>query len=208
MAQRSALLRTIRAAFGDHQDIVGAVASGRFVALHRTPSRRLADTHLDLRGRCRQLVEEIGQRHGLAARAGVGAAATSVASLRESYEDASTALRLGPLVDPAAAVYSVDDVRIFQLVATVSQRTRARFADATALALRAQPDWPVLRQTVVAWCESGFSLVRASAALHIHRNTLIYRLEKIAQLTGRSTRDHRGTLALYLACLADYLDDQ
>jgi hypothetical protein len=28
-----------------------------------------------------------------------------------------------------------------------------------------------------------------------------------AELTGRSTRDHRATLALYLACLADQLDD-
>jgi carbohydrate diacid regulator len=43
--------------------------------------------------------------------------------------------------------------------------------------------------------------------LHIHRNTLIHRLNKVARLTGRPTRDHRAALALYLACLADQLDD-
>ncbi|MFF7655802.1 PucR family transcriptional regulator [Streptomyces sp. NPDC007983] len=71
--------------------------------------------------------------------------------------------------------------------------------------LRTQPDWPVLRETVVAWCENGFNLVRASAALHIHRNTLVYRMNKIEHISGRSLRD-RGALSLYLACLADQLD--
>jgi carbohydrate diacid regulator len=73
--------------------------------------------------------------------------------------------------------------------------------------LRARPDWRALRQSLIAWCETGFNLVHAATALHIHRNTLVYRLNKIAQLTGRSPRDHRAALALYLACLADQLYD-
>ncbi|MFF8938258.1 helix-turn-helix domain-containing protein [Streptomyces paradoxus] len=48
-------------------------------------------------------------------------------------------------------------------------------------------------------------LVRASAALHIHRNTVVYRMNKIEQLTGRPLREHRTAMALYLACLADRL---
>jgi len=43
---------------------------------------------------------------------------------------------------------------------------------------------PLLRRTIITWSESGFSLVRAAAVLNIHRNTLVYRLDKIAQLTG------------------------
>ncbi len=58
-----------------------------------------------------------------------------------------------------------------------------------------------------AWCECGFNLVGASAALHINRNTLIYRMKKIEQVTGHPLRDHRATLTRYLACLADQLDD-
>jgi carbohydrate diacid regulator len=65
----------------------------------------------------------------------------------------------------------------------------------------------VLRETVIAWCEAGFNLVRAATALHVHRNTLVYRLGKIAQLTGRPVRDYPAAVALYLACLSDQLDD-
>lgn len=51
----------------------------------------------------------------------------------------------------------------------------------------------------------GFNLVRAAEALHVHRNTVVYRMQKIEQLTGRPLRDHRTTMALYLACLSDEL---
>lgn len=53
----------------------------------------------------------------------------------------------------------------------------------------------------------AISLVRASAALYIHRNTLVYRLGKIEDVGGRSVHDHRASLALYIACLADQLDE-
>jgi hypothetical protein len=63
-----------------------------------------------------------------------------------------------------------------------------------------------LRSTIMVWCESGYSLVEASKALYIHRNTLIYRLNKIEVLLGRSPRDYEHAFALYLACLFDSMD--
>jgi len=60
----------------------------------------------------------------------------------------------------------------------------------------------------MAWCESGYNLVEASKALYIHRNTLIYRLSKIEELTNKSPRDYEHAFALYLACLLDSMDDR
>jgi carbohydrate diacid regulator len=65
----------------------------------------------------------------------------------------------------------------------------------------------VLRETLIAWAESGFNLVRAAALLHIHRNSLLYRLDKISTRIGRSCREPRQGLALYLAALTDRLDE-
>jgi carbohydrate diacid regulator len=97
-------------------------------------------------------------------------------------------------------------LRAHQVLAAVGQRTRTRLVTLVAGQLVSQPDWPDLRRTLVAWCESGFNLVHTAQALHIHRNTLIYRLEKIERLTGTPWRDHRTSLTLYLACLADQLN--
>ncbi|MGO4755918.1 PucR family transcriptional regulator, partial [Streptomyces sp. 2MCAF27] len=173
--------------------------------LHRLPEQRSASRVMTA---CQRLTDLVGGRHGLEARVGIGEPAASVGGLHDSYQDACDALRLGSRVAPELPVHLVSDLRAHQLLAATGQHTRTRLLALTAADLREQPDWPVLRDTVVAWCENGFNLVRASSALHIHRNTLVYRMNKIEQISGRPLRDHRTTLALYLACLADQLDTQ
>ncbi len=204
---RSELLRTIREVFADPQDAVTTMASGRFAVLHRVPRRQTSEAAAVTTAACRRVVDVIALHHELAARAAVGDVATSVAGLHDSYQDACDALRLGARVARETAVHTIGDLRLHQVLATVGHRTRARLVDLVVGPLRAQPDWPELRRTVVTWCEHGFSLVRTSAALYIHRNTLLYRLGKIERLSGQTLRDHRTSLALYIACLADQLDD-
>jgi carbohydrate diacid regulator len=210
-ALRAALLRAVRARFDDPQDIIAALTPDRFAALRRLPVARTATPvaavpGADLVALCRQIVDDIGQRFDLPARIGVGDRTGSVAGLRDSYHDAVIALRLGRSDSDQPAVHTIDDLRIHQLLASVGQHARARFSDALIGGLRAESDWPALRHTLVGWCESGFNLVRAAAALHIHRNTLVYRLAKIGRLTGRAPQQHQAMLALYLAALSDQID--
>ncbi|MFE9438624.1 CdaR family transcriptional regulator [Streptomyces sp. NPDC006602] len=199
---RSELLRTVREVFADPQDIVAGTAPGWIGVLQRFPAR---GSMASLVADCRRVADVIAAQDGLAARVGIGEPATSVGGLHDSYQDACDALRLGARSADDSAVHLISDLRVHQVLAAVGHSARNRLLDLTAAELRAQPDWPALRDTVTAWCESGFNLVRASAALHIHRNTVVYRMNKIEQITGRPMRDHRATMALYLACLADRL---
>ncbi|WP_328369255.1 helix-turn-helix domain-containing protein [Streptomyces sp. NBC_00445] len=201
---RSELLRTVREVFADPQDIVASTAPGWIGVLRRLPARTEVASLID---DCRRITDIIAAQDGLDARAGIGEPAVSVAGLHDSYQDARDALRLGGRVAVDTSVHLIADLRVHQVLATVSQPTRNRLIERAAARLRAQPDWPVLRDTITAWCESGFNLVRTSAALHIHRNTVVYRMNKIEQITGRPLREHRTTMALYLACLADELGD-
>jgi carbohydrate diacid regulator len=214
-ALRAALLRAVRARFDDPQDIIAALTPDRLTALRRLAVARTATpvaavpgagAGADLVAVCHQIADDIGQRFDLPARIGIGDRAGSVAGLRDSYHDAVIALRLGRSDSDQPAVHTIDDLRIPQLLASVGQHARTRFTDALIGGLRAESDWPALRHTLVAWCESGFNLVRAAAALHIHRNTLVYRLAKIGRLTGRAPQQHQAMLALYLAALSDQID--
>ncbi|MEV0639518.1 sugar diacid recognition domain-containing protein, partial [Streptomyces sp. NPDC050619] len=199
---RSELLRTVREVFADPQDIVASTAPGWIGVLHRFPAAR---TVAALAADCRRVTDLVAAQDGLGARAGIGEPAASVGGLRDSYQDARDALRLGARLAGGSPVHLITDLRVPQVLAAVGQPARNRLLDRTAAELRAQPDWPLLRDTITAWCESGFNLVRAAAALHIHRNTVVYRMNKIEQITGRPLREHRTTMALYLACLADRL---
>jgi carbohydrate diacid regulator len=167
------VLRVLREIFNGPQDIVAATGAGRFGVLSRNVSTS------DVLTTCGRISGAVG----------VGGVAHSVADLHESYRDASTAARLG-----GQGVHSIDDFRLPELLAGIPQRAKARFL----AAVNVPPD---LRPTVTAWCESGYHLVRAAQTLHIHRNTLIYRLDKIERETGKDPRNPRVATSLYLACL-------
>ncbi len=180
------MVRALRRVFDDPQDIIGNTGAGRFIVL----SRKREALELDL---------------GVECAVGIGGAASTVATLHDSYQDASTALYLAARLPGSDRVVHIDDLRVQELVASSAPHTRARFVRGMLGSLVDQNDWPVLRQTIIAWCECGFSLVRAAAELRIHRNTLVYRLTKIEELTGHGSRDARFVVKLYLACMADLL---
>lgn len=208
---RAAPARTVRAEFHDRQDVVAELTAGRIGVLCHVGGEPVLGRTADdtaLRGRCGRLVDELRRTHRVAARVGIGEPAVRLAGLHDSYTDAATALRLGPLLDTAdTGVFPIAELRPHQLLAEANPRARDRFRAATLARLRGEPDWPIVRETLIAWAESGFNLVRAANRLHIHRNSLLYRLDKIDSRAGRSCRDPRHGLALYLAALTDQLGE-
>ena len=63
-------------------------------------------------------------------------------------------------------------------------------------------DEEMLLGTVEAWFEHGGSGTRTAAALHCHRNTVLNRLARVADLTGRDVNDPRAAAELYTAVRA------
>jgi DNA-binding PucR family transcriptional regulator len=56
-----------------------------------------------------------------------------------------------------------------------------------------------LLRTLEVYLDSGNALAEASAALNIHRNTLLYRLRRIEELTGLDLRNPLARLNLHVA---------
>ncbi|MBO0747075.1 MAG: helix-turn-helix domain-containing protein [Acidimicrobiaceae bacterium] len=194
-------LRLIREAFHDPQDISCTLSATRHVVLRSQFHGRPELTRDDLV----RLSQRIDHLVGPATRVGVGGVARDERDIATSYEEALTAMRIGAATGRSSP-YEIDDLRTEQLVVAMPYALRSRITDETLRDLRRGRDWSSTRATVIAWVESGFVLVDAAAALNIHRNTLVYRLERLAELTGWPTSDRRHWLALYLTCLADRLD--
>jgi carbohydrate diacid regulator len=196
---RTSPLHTLREAFPNSQDAVAEMTAGSLAVLHSSSPADQAD----LVRHCDQLVALMRERHGLRARVGFGQPASDINGLHESYADAVTALRLGADAEKGSRVFPVTTLRTQQLLGAASHHARTRFVEIELGRVRNEPDWPALRDTVIAWCESGFNLVRAAARLRIHRNTLIYRLDKITRLAGRPVRDPVDAIEMYLGCLTE-----
>lgn len=59
-----------------------------------------------------------------------------------------------------------------------------------------------LVRTLTVYFETGTNASKTSERLYLHRNSLLYRLERIQELTGLDLRDHESRLILQLGLLA------
>jgi carbohydrate diacid regulator len=196
----SSPLRLIRDLFHNAQDISCSMSSSSYIVLRR----HYDDTEALDRSDLIELSERIRAQVGRRARIGIGGVARTVEAIASSYAEARTALRIGDATRRTSP-YDINDLRVEQMVSALPARLRSRVTDDIIGSLRAARDWPTTRATVLAWVESGFVLVDAATALNVHRNTLVYRLGRIARHTGWPTSDRRHWLGLYFACLSDNL---
>jgi len=187
-------LRAIRAVFQRRHDVVARRSTTTcLVLMEDVDSRSAADG-------ARRLLGALEERFTSDVRIGLGEVGATPESLSQACADAADALALS---SPGSRMCDIRDVRMQQALVGLSPRARQRLVHGTLADLPDRPDWPALRATVMAWCESGFNLVEAAGALNIHRNTLLYRLGKIERLLGKPWHNHRLMLSAYVACLSD-----
>lgn len=93
---------------------------------------------------------------------------------------------------PLDALLAADDGRAAELALAVLGGLRERDPR----------DEELLIATVEAWFEHGGSGTKAAAELHCHRNTVLNRLARVADLTGRDINDPRAAAELYAAVRA------
>ena len=117
-------------------------------------------------------------------RAAVGAPAAGPDGFRRSYLAARDAERVARQGLPGK-VTAYRDVDLIALLTADQERAQWFAADHLGK-LAAQDDETLadLRATALCYLESGCSLVKTAAALHVHRNTVLYRLGSVERLLG------------------------
>lgn len=129
---------------------------------------------------------------------GVGQYYPNLGGLRKSYQDAKLALTVGGKVWGSTQVYHVKQVGMFVTLANIGQDRKAELAH--------QILHPLLRdqqlyKTVKVFLDNGLNLTDASKSLHIHRNTLIYRLDKTKKLINLDPRHFDDALQIKLGLM-------
>ncbi|MFD7032833.1 PucR family transcriptional regulator ligand-binding domain-containing protein [Streptomyces sp. NPDC059917] len=129
-------------------------------------------------------------------RVGVGAVARGTEELRASLNQARFALTAA---GDGAAVRVIDQLdTLAALLAGVPAEVRAVFGARTLGALGEG----MLRETLEVFLAHNCSWTRTAEALHLHVNTVHYRIERVEALTGRdlSRLDHKLDLYAALHC--------
>ena len=131
---------------------------------------------------------------------GIGTVVTEVKDLARSYKEAQTAIEVGKVFDTEKNIISYENLGIgrliYQLPTTLCEMfLQEVFKNGSLDAL----DRETL-QTIQCFFENNLNVSETSRKLFVHRNTLVYRLEKIRKLTGLDLRefDHAITFKVAL----------
>ncbi|WP_179276711.1 sugar diacid recognition domain-containing protein [Rhodococcus sp. RS1C4] len=188
------VLEWLRQSSRASQEIVGRLSRNVVAAIP------LVDGVSDRAQRWEGLVER-GRAHGLALFAAVGPVASGVVQLNNSARDARDALEIGRRAIPDKHIYDIDRLRLHQAVRAIPDSARRRLVHTVLGETVRAPDWSVLRTTLLVWGECGFNASKTAEKLHLHRNTLTYRLAKLEKLTGYITGPNGDAVLLYIAVL-------
>lgn len=160
-------------------------------------------------GRIRAMVEEV--REQLAMRTpsglvsvGISRPASGLAGLREAYREAKDALSIANELGETGQATFYGDLKLYQLLLALKESGfdhMLHFYRETLGKLvehddRKQSD---LIRTLNGFFDSNGNLAKAANDLDVHRNTLVYRLERISELTGLDLDDADNRLILHLS---------
>jgi carbohydrate diacid regulator len=127
---------------------------------------------------------------------GIGGLYLGIEGLLTSYREADTALRIGMKLEEEGKAYFVDDLGLYVVFGSVSTEKQIALSKRLLAPLLKEPD---LLKTLRAYFDQNLNLTKAAKELHIHRNTLIYRLGKIKELLGLDPELFEEAVQLRLA---------
>jgi purine catabolism regulator len=134
-----------------------------------------------------------------------GKEAGSVAAWPRSLREAEQALVLGRQLFDHARVIDFSDLGVYRLLVLLRESPELWEFYRNTLAALAEYDRKQaaeLLKTLDAFFAGLGNLARTAELLHVHRNTLLYRLKRIEEISGLDLEDPEERLALWLALKA------
>ena len=132
---------------------------------------------------------------------GIGTSVTGVKDLAHSFKEAQVALEVGKVFDTERTIISYDNLGIARLV----YQLPTTLCDMFLREVFKRGSIDTLDQetlfTIQKFFENNLNVSETSRKLFVHRNTLVYRLEKIKKLTGLDLREFEDAIVFKVALM-------
>lgn len=132
---------------------------------------------------------------------GVSEISMDTPDFQELFHNASMAARLAESADEKRFRYQYQDTMEAKIVALFTDNAEIRTAAEKMLAPlhNDRKNGPDLIRTLIMYISCDLNAAKTAAALHLHRQSLLYRLKRIEQSTGLSLSNHRDLFLLEIA---------
>ena len=161
----------------------------------------------DLVQRARSICDTLSTEFYCNAVVGIGTRVTGIKDLAHSFKEAQVALEVGKVFDTEKSIISYENLGIARLI----YQLPTTLCDMFLKEVFKRGSIDSLDQetlfTIQKFFENNLNVSETSRKLFVHRNTLVYRLEKIKKLTGLDLREFDDAIVFKVALMVNkYLD--
>ncbi len=161
----------------------------------------------DLEKLARSIIDALNNELYINPVIGIGSTVVGVKDLARSFKDAQVSLEVGKVFDTEKSIITYENLGIarliYQLPTTLCEMfLNEIFKRGSILSLDQETLF-----TIQKFFENNLNVSETSRKLFVHRNTLVYRLEKIKKLTGLDLREFDDAIVFKVALMVKkYLD--
>jgi len=194
-----AMIDTIQTLFPDKQtDFVLSISETDVAVIKQVPENTEGKK---LDKIAQQIEDTLAEQLELKTVIGIGSVVGNIRDLARSYKEAQMAIEVGKVFDTERTVINYDNLGIgrliYQLPTTLCEMfLREVFKKNPIDALDQETLF-----TINKFFENNLNVSETARKLFVHRNTLVYRLEKIKKLTGLDLREFDDAITFKVALM-------
>lgn len=195
------IIKSISKGFKNYdQNIITYLDNDMFVVLKWAKGKISTLNTIDFFKRKAEYINSLVKKEtGFIPSIGVGQYYPGLTGLRKSYNDAKIALEIGERIFSKKRVYHITDIGLFiSLSEDVSFDRKCEIAHQILGEIISDKD---LFKTIKTFLECNMNLTDAAKKLHLHRNTLIYRLDRIKEDIGLDPRKFKDAVQIKMGLM-------
>lgn len=198
------VLKSIQGIFVDTpQEIASYTGGDRFVVLKIV---NLKDSDEILRKKlfrmARRIKNTISQQMKFKVTIGIGEYHEDIRGISKSFKEATQALDVGTKLEGAGDIYHVGNLGVGKLLAEIKRESQKEFMEKTIYSTKNNKEKKInetLLETLKAFFDNNLSILKTAKVIYVHRNTLLYRLRRVKEITGLDPKKFDDAVQLRMA---------
>lgn len=199
-SMHSRVIEILREQFPDPQNIIAGTARDRFVVMRVISAGDEKETIAEdeaVTAAAQEIYKNLKEA-SIETMIGLGHPAKNLYELPMAYKNAWDVVETAGKLQLAPGVHHYEDFRLEEMILCMRPNFSTRSIEKKFTELIKEEDSRELLETFLVYCESFFSKQLAAEKLHLHRNTLSYRLMKLEEKTGLRLDHFPQVTACYL----------
>jgi len=198
------VLKTVQRIFiNTPEEIVSYAGGDKFVVLKTINPK---DSKEILRKKIYKIAEiiknTIYQKMKFKVTIGIGEYHKNIRSLNKSFREATQALEVGTKLEDPGNIFHINDLGIGRILAEIKKETQKEIIKETFYSvkdIKGKRINETLFKTLNAFFDNNLSISKTSKSIYAHRNTLIYRLRRVKEITGLDPKNFDDAVRLRIA---------